>query len=100
MEYLLTVSRGHQITSAWSCLMVIGLPGSPSFDSDLLQGWTYKVEASFLEIYNETIRDLLVSSKDAKNVVYDIKLVDNKKNDTYVTNLKVTLFFEFLILVL
>lgn len=58
------------------------------------------MEASFLEIYNETIRDLLVSSKDAKNVVYDIKLVDNKKNDTYVTNLKVTLFFEFLILVL
>nr|ADJ19048.1 testis kinesin-like protein KIFC1 [Eriocheir sinensis] len=53
------------------------------------KGWTYKVEASFLEIYNETIRDLLVSSKDAKNLVYDVKLVDNKKNDTYVTNLKV-----------
>lgn len=58
------------------------------------------MEASFLEIYNETIRDLLVSSKDAKNLVYDIKLVDNKKNDTYVTNLKVALFFKFLILVL
>ncbi|XP_063863781.1 kinesin-like protein KIFC1 isoform X3 [Scylla paramamosain] len=53
------------------------------------KGWTYTVEASFLEIYNETIRDLLVSSKEAKNLTYDIKLVDNKKNDTYVTNLKI-----------
>lgn len=53
------------------------------------KGWTDKIEASFLEIYNETIRDLLVSPKEAKNLTYDIKLVDNKKHDTYVTNLKV-----------
>lgn len=53
------------------------------------KGWTYKVEASFLEIYNETIRDLLSSSKDSKNLSYEIKMIDSKKNDTYVSNLKV-----------
>ncbi|KAK3882359.1 hypothetical protein Pcinc_013266 [Petrolisthes cinctipes] len=53
------------------------------------KGWVYKAEASFLEIYNETIRDLLVTQKEAKNLNYDIKLVDNKKSDCYVTNLKV-----------
>ncbi|XP_042242981.1 carboxy-terminal kinesin 2-like isoform X2 [Homarus americanus] len=53
------------------------------------KGWTYKVEASFLEIYNETIRDLLASPKESKNLTYDIKLTDSKKNDTFVTNLKV-----------
>ncbi|KAK4303929.1 hypothetical protein Pmani_024103 [Petrolisthes manimaculis] len=52
------------------------------------KGWVYKAEASFLEIYNETIRDLLVTQKEAKNLNYDIKLVDNKKSDCYVTNLK------------
>ncbi|KAG7157424.1 kinesin-like protein KIFC1-like 1, partial [Homarus americanus] len=55
------------------------------------KGWTYKVEASFLEIYNETIRDLLASPKESKNLTYDIKLTDSKKNDTFVTNLKVTM---------
>ncbi|XP_063613676.1 carboxy-terminal kinesin 2-like isoform X1 [Penaeus indicus] len=53
------------------------------------KGWTYKVEASFLEIYNETIRDLLATPKEAKNLTYDVKLVDSKKNDSFVTNLKV-----------
>lgn len=58
-----------------------------------LQGWTYKAEASFLEIYNETIRDLLATPKEAKNLSYDIKLVDNKKNESYVTNLKVKFLY-------
>ncbi|XP_042887792.1 carboxy-terminal kinesin 2-like isoform X2 [Penaeus japonicus] len=53
------------------------------------KGWRYKVEASFLEIYNETIRDLLATPKESKNLTYDVKLVDSKKNDTFVTNLKV-----------
>ncbi|XP_068213634.1 kinesin-like protein KIFC1 isoform X2 [Palaemon carinicauda] len=52
------------------------------------KGWEYKVEASFLEIYNETIRDLLVSPKEAKNLTYEIKFQDNKKHEVYVTNLK------------
>ncbi|EFX85316.1 hypothetical protein DAPPUDRAFT_237863 [Daphnia pulex] len=45
-------------------------------------GWTYKIEASCLEIYNENIRDLLGPS----GVVHDIQIVKNK---TVVTNLKV-----------
>lgn len=42
-----------------------------------------------MEIYNETIRDLLATPKEAKNLTYEVKLVDSKKNDTFVTNLKV-----------
>ncbi|KAB7502694.1 Carboxy-terminal kinesin 2 [Armadillidium nasatum] len=53
------------------------------------KGWNYTIEASFLEIYNESIRDLLASPKDVKNINYDIKFTDGKKQDTYVTNLKV-----------
>ncbi len=44
------------------------------------------MEASFLEIYNEEIRDLLATEKGLK---YDIKKVDAKSNEIYVTNLKV-----------
>nr|AJF36162.1 C-terminal kinesin motor protein KIFC1 [Procambarus clarkii] len=53
------------------------------------KGWIYTVEASFLEIYNETIRDLLASSKDSKSLTYEIKLTDSKKNETFVSNLRV-----------
>lgn len=41
------------------------------------QGWTYKIEASFLEIYNETVKDLMTDKKSA-NV--DIKL--DPENDS------------------
>ena len=50
------------------------------------KGWKYKMEASFLEIYNEEIRDLLATEKGLK---YDIKRVDAKSNDIYVTNIKI-----------
>lgn len=54
------------------------------------KGWDYKMEASFLEIYNEEIRDLLATEK---NLKYDIKLtssdVKGQANDVYVTNVKV-----------
>ncbi|TRY69930.1 hypothetical protein TCAL_12627 [Tigriopus californicus] len=54
------------------------------------KGWTYKMEASFLEIYNEEIRDLLATEK---NLKYDIKLtssdVKGQTNDVYVSNVKV-----------
>ena len=43
-------------------------------------------QASFLEIYNEEIRDLLATEK---NLKYDIKMADSKGADVYVTNLKV-----------
>ena len=47
------------------------------------------MKASFLEIYNEDIRDLLASEKGLK---YEIKRIDTKTNDVYVTNLKVASF--------
>ena len=44
------------------------------------------MNASFLEIYNEEIRDLLATEKGLK---YEIKKVDAKSNEIYVSNLKV-----------
>ena len=52
----------------------------------IFQGWKYKITANFVEIYNEEIRDLLATEKGLK---HDIKRVDAKSNDIYVTNLKV-----------
>ncbi|CAB4058604.1 KIFC1 [Lepeophtheirus salmonis] len=50
------------------------------------KGWTYKLEASFLEIYNEEIHDLLATEK---NLKYEIKMSDsNKKGEIYVSNAK------------
>ena len=47
----------------------------------------YEMEASFVEIYNETIRDLLGSSQN-NDLKHDIKMVDAKKtNEVEVTNL-------------
>ncbi|XP_043939492.1 kinesin-like protein KIFC1 isoform X2 [Protopterus annectens] len=51
------------------------------------KGWKYSFTASFIEIYNETIRDLLVS-KPEKNVEYEIKRVSQTSEELYVTNLK------------
>ncbi|XP_058806809.1 protein claret segregational-like [Phymastichus coffea] len=50
-----------------------------------LLGWEYKIEASFLEIYNEQIVDLLDNTK--KN--HDIRMADSKGSDLYVSNLLV-----------
>jgi len=50
------------------------------------KSWCYKLEASFLEIYNEDIRDLLATEK---NLKYDIKMADSKGVHVYVSNLKV-----------
>ncbi|KAG2377992.1 hypothetical protein C9374_008614 [Naegleria lovaniensis] len=49
------------------------------------KGWTFTIVASFLEIYNETIRDLL-DSTNKDNVKYDIK--HGKDGSTTVTGLK------------
>ncbi|KOB76973.1 Kinesin-like protein 14A [Operophtera brumata] len=49
-------------------------------------GWELTIRASFLEIYNEIIYDLLNSSKDQMN--HEIKMVDSKGTDLYVSNLK------------
>ena len=45
----------------------------------------YQFEAMFLEIYNETIRDLLGSH--APDVKHEIKLTGGAGNDVTVTNL-------------
>jgi len=50
------------------------------------KSWTYKLHASFLEIYNEEIKDLLQTDP---NLKYEIKMSDSKGTDVYVTNLKV-----------
>ncbi|KAJ0180589.1 hypothetical protein K1T71_003993 [Dendrolimus kikuchii] len=49
-------------------------------------GWELSIKASFLEIYNEVIYDLLNSCKDQEN--HEIKMVNSKGNDVYVSNLK------------
>jgi len=49
------------------------------------KNWEYKLQASFLEIYNEEIRDLLAVEKDLK---YEVKMTDPKGSDLVVTNLR------------
>lgn len=49
-------------------------------------GWELTIRASFLEIYNEIIYDLLNSSKD--QTAHEIKMVNSKGTDVYVSNLK------------
>ncbi|NP_001119723.1 kinesin-like protein Ncd [Bombyx mori] len=49
-------------------------------------GWELTIKASFLEIYNEVIYDLLNPSKDQEN--HEIKMVNSKGGDVYVSNLK------------
>ena len=51
-------------------------------------GRQFRIHASYLEIYNEEIRDLLATEK---NLRYDVKMADTKGTDVYVTNLKVQL---------
>ncbi|KAG5348254.1 NCD protein, partial [Acromyrmex charruanus] len=50
-----------------------------------LLGWEYQIEASFLEIYNEHIVDLL----DSQSKIHEIRMVDNKSQDLYVSNLRI-----------
>lgn len=49
------------------------------------KGWEYDMEANFVEIYNETIRDLLASPN--SNVKHEIKMVDAKSSEVMVSNL-------------
>ncbi|XP_071582627.1 protein claret segregational-like [Temnothorax nylanderi] len=49
-------------------------------------GWEYRIEASFLEIYNEHIVDLL---EPKKHETHEIRMVDKKGQDLYVSNLHI-----------
>ncbi|CAB3992465.1 carboxy-terminal kinesin 2-like isoform X1 [Paramuricea clavata] len=54
------------------------------------KGWKYDMEASFLEIYNETIRDLLATGDaTTKHEIKQVVTNNGKQaNDVFVTNLK------------
>ncbi len=54
------------------------------------KGWTYKIEASFMEIYNEQIRDLLGPA----GGTHEIRLVNGENT---VTNMKVIYFISFIV---
>ena len=51
------------------------------------KGWTYTMEGSFVEVYNEEIHDLLGNSRDLEKKKHEIKHDDSKKQ-TFVTGLK------------
>lgn len=51
------------------------------------KGWTYTMEGSFVEVYNEEIHDLLGNSKDLDKKKHEIRHDDSKKQ-TFVTGLK------------
>jgi kinesin family protein C1 len=51
------------------------------------KGWTYTMEGSFVEVYNEEIHDLLGNSKDFDKKKHEIRHDDQKKQTT-VTGLK------------
>lgn len=50
------------------------------------QGWKFDFTASFVEIYNEQLRDLIGSKKTKEDIKHDIRH-DPKTNKTWVTNL-------------
>ncbi|KAF7880139.1 uncharacterized protein EAF02_007776 [Botrytis sinoallii] len=54
------------------------------------KGWTYTMEVSFVEVYNEEIHDLLGSSRDLDKKKHEVRH-DDKKKQTTVTGLETVL---------
>jgi kinesin family protein C1 len=48
------------------------------------KGWTYEMEAMYIEIYNESIKDLLAKKQVSEDTKYDIK--HDAKGNTTITN--------------
>ena len=76
----------HEVDSWFS---LSGLPESDMLAS-FLPPFQYKMEASFLEIYNETLRDLLSSPTPSDATRLEIKLDPKTPGEVYVTNLTPT----------
>ena len=45
------------------------------------------MKATFIEIYNETLHDLLTNTKKDKTVKHDIKIDSKNQGEVYVTNI-------------
>ncbi|CAN0852508.1 Kinesin-like protein KIN-14C [Linum grandiflorum] len=55
----------------------------------MAQGWKYKMQASMLEIYNETIRDLLSPNSSSSTDTKQYKIQHDTSGNTHVTDLTV-----------
>ena len=47
----------------------------------------YEMKASFIEIYNETLRDLLTTTRKDKTVKHEIRIDSKHQGEVYVTNI-------------
>ena len=47
----------------------------------------YQMEASFVEIYNETLRDLLATSTGDGDTKHEIKMDPSRPGEVYITNI-------------
>ena len=59
-----------------------------SLEQQSKMGWKYTIKVSFLEIYNEVIRDLLNIDS---NTTHDVKMVEANSDEIFVSNLTVKL---------
>jgi hypothetical protein len=95
-----------QISYAWQALGLVVIFAGNTVRQVLISGWNnyslaitrdkvtfsppflpqYSIQASFLEIYNETIRDLLTSNAKS-TLTHDIKLDSSVPGGVYVTNI-------------
>ena len=56
-------------------------------EGNKMEGTTYRTEVSYLEIYNEKVKDLLASSSSSNDVGHKLKVREHPKDGPYVENL-------------